>query len=153
MLGAELIDLMVNFVVDPDLIVVGAVRLDCRTDMGELQAVDDFDALKVDLGAAVGAARDVMYGVGLKGGLDDPDGRDERHLEVEAGRGDRGGHGAAEPVDTDVALGDLVEGGAEDHRDGHGEAAQRYVERALHGCTRGRGRVGGRRRVGARGRA
>ena len=65
MFGAELIDLMVDFVGDPELFIVFCIIEDGLIDKLLFEFVDDFDSVKIDKGTVRGTAWDVVYGIGL----------------------------------------------------------------------------------------
>ena len=64
-LGAELVDLVVNFVIDPCLVVIDGVVLDCIPGQIFVKSVDDFNPLKVDDDTTLGSARHITDRVSL----------------------------------------------------------------------------------------
>ena len=108
-LGAELVDFVVNLVVDPGLVVVDGVVLDGGPGKVWLQAVDDFNLLEVDDDAALGTAGNIVYSVGLHSHLNCIHRRHEWHLGVPARLRGALQQGATSEVYTEVALGHLVQ--------------------------------------------
>jgi len=108
-LGAELVDLVVDLVVDPRLIVVDRVVLDCGPGHVWLQSVDHLDFLEVDDDTALGAAGNAADSVSLNGDLDSVKIGDEGHFGVPAGLSGALKQGAAPEVHADVAFRDLVQ--------------------------------------------
>ena len=82
MLGAELIEFVMNFVEDENFIVVWTVAFDDVMDDVDLEDVDDFDAIEEDHDAAGRAARDVLHFVRLQRRLHRPIRRQEGEHEV-----------------------------------------------------------------------
>ena len=66
---AELVDLMVDLVIDPRLVVVDRVVLDRLVHVLALQSVDHLDLVEGDHGAARGAAWDLGHLVRLQSDL------------------------------------------------------------------------------------
>ncbi len=64
-LGAELIDLMVDFVGNPELFVVFCIIKDGLIDKLLFEFVDDFNSVKIDKGTVWSTAWDVVYSIGL----------------------------------------------------------------------------------------
>ena len=132
-LRAELVDLVVDLVVDPRLIVVGGVVLDRRVHVLGLQLVDHLDPLEGDHRAARRAARDVHHLVGLHRRLHRRVRRHDRQHRVVARPRHAVEQRAAAPVDADVALRDAVDAAGQRERH-HGEAAAERQAGAFNHC-------------------
>lgn len=65
MFGAELIDLMVDFVGNPELFIVFCIVEDGLEDKLFSKFVDDLDSVKIDEGTVWSTTWDVVYSVGL----------------------------------------------------------------------------------------
>jgi hypothetical protein len=83
MLGAELIDLMMNFVGDPKLLIVFCVIEDGLIDKLLSKFVHNFDSVKIDKSAVGSTTWNIIDGIGLNGDLHFDEFFNERQLEVE----------------------------------------------------------------------
>mmetsp|Transcript_8896 Transcript_8896/g.20960 ORF Transcript_8896/g.20960 Transcript_8896/m.20960 type:complete len:331 (+) Transcript_8896:65-1057(+) len=99
---AELVDLVVDLVIDPRLVVVDRVVLDRLVHVLALQSVDHLDLVEGDHGAARGAAWDLGHLVRLQSDLYRLVPREQRPHMMEARVRHAVEQGPAPPVDADV---------------------------------------------------
>ena len=104
----KLVDLVVNLVIDPGLIIVDRVVLDCLPGHIGLQPVHNLDFLEVNDHTALCAARNIAHRISLHRHLHDVEKGDQRNLCVPAGLNDAFEQGTASKVDADVAFGNLM---------------------------------------------
>ena len=117
MLGAELVDLVMDLVVDPDVIVVDGVVPDGVHNHRPIELINDLDSVKVDHDTTGGPAGDVRHRIGLQSHLNLLIGRQERVPDIVARLGGAREQLPSTEVDSDVALLDDVdpeENGVED---------------------------------------
>ena len=107
--GAELVDFVVNLVVDPGLVVVDGVVFDGGPGQIWFQAVDHLYLLEVNDDASLCTAGNIVNSVGLHCYLNRIHRRHEWHLGVPARLRGALQQGTTSEVNTEVALGHLVQ--------------------------------------------
>lgn len=105
---AELVDLMMNLIENPGLVVIDGVVLDCFVNQLFLQSVDHFNLVKINHDTTLSSTGDVRYSVSLDGCLNHLVAGHERHFRVPTGLGNPGGDGTTVEVNSDVAFLNLV---------------------------------------------
>lgn len=113
-----------NFVEDPDLVIINSVVFDGLLSKIFAKAIHDFDFLKVDTHTAGGTTWDIVNLIGLEGDLDSSKAVEDRHHGVPAWLCDAVHYGTTPEVDSDVALRDLMNS-AHNH-DGHENKPAQY---------------------------
>ena len=68
-LWTELIDLMMNFVIDPGLVIVDCVILHCVPSQVFVETIDDLDSFEMDNYTALSSTRDITYCICLNSDL------------------------------------------------------------------------------------
>lgn len=109
MLGTELIDLVVDLVVDPRLVIVDCVVLDSVPGQGLVQSIDHFDLFEVDDHATLSAARHIADSICLHCHLDSVVASDSRQLGMPSRFDYAIKQGTATEVNSDVSLWDLMD--------------------------------------------
>jgi len=104
-----LVDLMMNLIENPGLVVIDGVVLDCLVNQLFPQSVNHFNLVKLNHDAAFSSAGDVLDSVSLDGCLNHLVAGHKRQFGVPSGLGNPGGDGTTVEVHTDVAFLNLVE--------------------------------------------
>ena len=108
-LRAELVDLVVNLVIDPRLVVVSRVVLHGLPSQLFLQPVYNLDLLEVDSNSTLCTARHISHGICLHRYLHSVVASDHGKLGMPAGLHGALKQGASTEINPDVAFGDLVD--------------------------------------------
>jgi len=105
---AELVDLVVNFVENPNFVVVDGIVLNCLLRQSFAQTIDNFDLLKDDVDTSAGTTRHIVDLISLQGNLNRLKRVNDRHHGVPTRFSGRIKDSATPEVNTDVTLGDLM---------------------------------------------
>lgn len=108
-LGAELVDLVMNLVENPGLVIVDSVVLNSLVDKFLSQSVDYFNLVELDHDTALGSTRHVVDSVSLNGHLHRLVRSHEGHLGVPARLRYAGSDSTSVKVHTDMTFLDLME--------------------------------------------